>query len=83
MAEWSRTDATYQQRIAHLSGTTAGGLNGSFTLTSSTVLADHTAGVKDTLNGTTTATAPLDWLFASAADTLTHRRPGEVVPPEA
>ncbi len=31
-AEWSRTDLTYQQRIAYLNGSVSGGLNGSYFL---------------------------------------------------
>ena len=47
-AEWARLDLTYQQRIDHLTGKSAGGLNGSIKLASKTVKDDRTA---DSLSG--------------------------------
>jgi Ca2+-binding RTX toxin-like protein len=63
LAEWQRTDETYSQRVAHLLGTSTGGLNGSYLLNSSTVFND---GSVDTLFGD----AGLDWFLASASDTV-------------
>jgi phospholipase C len=62
-AEWSRTDLVgtpeqvYQQKIDHLMGTTTGGKNGSYFLTTSTVFEDHKT---DFLEGG----AGLDWFWA-------------------
>jgi hypothetical protein len=56
LAEWSRTDLTYQQKVDHLTGAASGGLNGSFLLTTATV--HHGAG--DELEGG----AGLDLFFA-------------------
>ena len=39
-AEWSRTDADYQTRIAHLNGSLAGGLNGASVLDGQSVVDD-------------------------------------------
>jgi Ca2+-binding RTX toxin-like protein len=61
MAEWKRTDLGYQQRIDHLIGATAGGLNGSKYLKSTTVKDDGTA---DTLTGLEAQ----DWFWALAAE---------------
>ena len=47
LAEWTSAN-TYTNRVAHLLGTLAGGANGSFTLTSTTVKEDA---AKDTLTG--------------------------------
>ena len=41
--EWSRTDADYATRLAHLDGTLAGGLNGSLVLDATTVAEDGVA----------------------------------------
>ena len=41
MAEWRRTDLGYAARIAHLSGSTSGGLNGSYVLNDSTLDDDN------------------------------------------
>src|SRR5262249_6901912 len=46
--EWSRTDATYAQKVAHLTGGATGGLNAGFALGASTV---HDDGDSDTLVG--------------------------------
>ena len=40
LAEWSRTDLGYQDRVDHLNGTVAGGLNGFYLLNSSTIFDD-------------------------------------------
>lgn len=61
MAEWKRTDLTYQQRIDHLTGATSGGLNGSVVLKSTTVKDDATADQLSGLDG-------LDWFWALAAE---------------
>ena len=37
MKEWGRTDVDYNTRVKHLQGTSAGGLNGSYRLTTTTV----------------------------------------------
>jgi hypothetical protein len=70
MAEWSRTDlgtATdptgYQARVQHLEN--GGGLNGSFVLNKSTVVAD--AGTQTLSTG-----FGLDFLIVDAADVLTN-----------
>ena len=72
MAEWGSADS-YATRVNDLSN--GGGQNGSYLLNASTV---HDNGQVDTLSGFT-ATAPLDWFFASAADAKKHQNPGEVV----
>lgn len=41
MAEWNRRDSSYGVRIDRITGTTSGGLNGSYLLNSSTVLNDN------------------------------------------
>lgn len=63
LAEWSRTNATYQQRVAHLTGAVAGGLNGSFSLNAATVANDVTV---DLLLGGPGS----DLFFASRGDLL-------------
>lgn len=70
MDEWTRTDADYATRIAHLRGTLAGGLNGTYLLNSTTVLDD---GSPDTLTGG----AGVDWFWVGVADALNGKRPGE------
>src|SRR5262249_51188280 len=54
-AEWTRTDASYAQRIADLSA--GGGNNGAYVLNNATV---HDDGSRDSLIGG----AALDWFFA-------------------
>jgi Ca2+-binding RTX toxin-like protein len=61
MAEWKRTDQTYQQRISHLRGTTTGGANGSTRLTATTVPNDNQA---DQLFGNSS----LDWFWGSTTE---------------
>jgi hypothetical protein len=64
MQEWTRTDADYATRIAHLR---AAGL-----LTGTTVFDD---GASDTLTGG----AGMDWYWVGVGDVLNGRRDGEVV----
>jgi hypothetical protein len=56
LAEWNRTDETYEQRVDHLRN--GGGLNGAIVLNSTTVFDD---GAIDTLTGGTGR----DWFFAT------------------
>jgi phospholipase C len=56
-AEWSRSDLTFRQKMAHLDGGASGGLNDSYLLDSSTV---HSAGARDKLIGGDGH----DWFFA-------------------
>ncbi len=72
LAEWSRTDVDYLTRIAHLTGSTSGGLNGSYLLNTSTV---HGDGMVNNLYGG----AGMDWYFAGVLDVLFNRASGEVV----
>lgn len=62
MAEWTRADLAYGDRINHLRGAVAGGLNGTTLFTSSTVKDDA---VGDMLMGA----AALDWFWASLGET--------------
>jgi hypothetical protein len=62
MAEWGRTDADYDTRVRHLSGSLNGGLNGAYQLNAATVIDD---GAADTLFGDSTA---LDWFFGSLSN---------------
>jgi hypothetical protein len=68
----------YQARVNDLmgpgAGGTSGGLNGPYSLNSTTV---HSSAVSDTLFG---APGPvLDWFFASSIDLVKNRRSGEDV----
>jgi Ca2+-binding RTX toxin-like protein len=72
LAEWSRTDIDYSTRIAHLTGTSSGGLNGNYLLNTSTVQADGSA---NHLYGG----AGLDWYFAGLLDIVLNHTAGEVV----
>ena len=47
-AEWTRDDASYHDKLDHLTGNAAGGLNGSYVLNSTTLTADRD---KDQLKG--------------------------------
>jgi phospholipase C len=75
-AEWSRTDETFAQRMAHLNGGVTGGKNGSFILDATTV---HDDGVVDDL----TAGSGADWFFAHLTgrnkDKLHKLKAGDVV----
>ncbi|MCI0458775.1 MAG: M10 family metallopeptidase C-terminal domain-containing protein [Gemmataceae bacterium] len=68
MAEWTRTDQTYSQRIGHL--VSGGGRNGSTLLNTSKVTDD---GVRDTFMGG----SELDWFFVGAVDSLSDWVSGE------
>ena len=76
MAEWGRTDLTYQARIDHLSGTTTGGRNGAYLLNALTV---HTEEAVDQLYGEN----GIDWFFydptSPGADVLKDRKSNEQV----
>jgi hypothetical protein len=76
MADWGRTDADYNTRIAQLMGTQSGGLNGSYFLNGTTVFDN---GLTDALKGG----AGMDWFFAHTSnkngDTIQNLRSGEVV----
>src|SRR5205807_1100027 len=74
LAEWGRTDIDYVTRIAHLAGSTSGGLNGSSLLNASTVQGNDLA---DNLYGG----AGMDWFFAGMTDVLFNTTTGEVVTP--
>ena len=63
MTEWKRPDLSYQERIDHLTGKTAGGLNGTTNLKASTVKDDGAADQVKGLEG-------LDWFWALAAETM-------------
>jgi RTX calcium-binding nonapeptide repeat (4 copies) len=58
LAEWSRTDLSYQDRVNHLNGSVAGGLNGPYVLNDTTVSDD---GVVDAI----VAGAGQNWLLPS------------------
>jgi Ca2+-binding RTX toxin-like protein len=76
LTEWSRTDETYAQKVAHLSGGATGGKNGSYVLDDTTV---HHVGGPSQLKGG----MGRDWFFARLTgrrhDTLQHVKPGEMV----
>jgi hypothetical protein len=56
--EWNRTDASFEQRVAHLLSIGSNGLNGAFTLNKSAILTD---GAADSLIG---SGLTLDWFIA-------------------
>jgi Ca2+-binding RTX toxin-like protein len=75
--EWGRTDVDYTTRVKHLQGTLAGGQNGSYRLTATTVHADSVA---DSLFGG----AGMDWYFVSGSgkknqDKVYNQASGEVI----
>src|SRR5262249_12453124 len=76
MAEWTRTDATYAERVGHLRDGSAGGLNGMYRLDGRTV---HDDAAFDRLSGN----QDLDWFFARVsgpnADRVKDNRDGEVL----
>lgn len=55
--EWTRTDASFQQRVAQLISPGLNGLNGVYTLDKSAIILDNAA---DTING---SAGTLDWFF--------------------
>ena len=72
LAEWTRTDQTYAQRVDHLSGNVSGGLNGAHVLNATTVLADSEV---DQLFGS----SGTDWFLASPFDMLPDKAAIEVL----
>jgi Ca2+-binding RTX toxin-like protein len=70
--EWSRTDIDYLTRIADLSGTQTGGLNGSYLLTSQTVTSN--GGGNALYGGVGQA-----WFFAANSDSIYNLQSGEIV----
>jgi hypothetical protein len=71
LAEWTSGDS-YETRVAHLFGTLAGGLNGSYQLNASTV---HDDGARDVLWGD----EGRDWFLVSKLDWILDRCPNETV----
>jgi len=68
--EWTRTDASFQQRVAHLISPGLNGLNGVYTLDKSAIILDNAA---DTING---SASTLDWFFDDRKiDTVTGFSP--------
>lgn len=68
--EWTRTDASFQQRVAHLISPGVNGLNGVYTLDKSAIILDNAA---DTING---SASTLDWFFDDRKlDTVTGVSP--------
>jgi len=73
MNEWKRTDETYAQRLNNLRGTTSGGKNGIYVLTSTTV-------IDDTFADTLTGGAGTDWFWANLTlDQLTDAIASEAI----
>jgi hypothetical protein len=70
--EWTRTDAEYLTRIAQLTGTQSGGLNGAYLLTGQTVTSN--GGGNDLYGG-----LGLDWFFAAGNDNIYNLESGEVI----
>jgi len=70
MAEWGRTDIGIDARISHLTGT-AGGRNGSYKLTNSTVHCDSHPLVFDILTGST-GTSGSNWFITFPDDVVTN-----------
>ena len=68
--EWSRTDASYSDRIDHLSGTLPGGRNQWKFLTAATV---HDDGAIDDPYGE----GNNDWFIARTGDRVNDRKNGE------
>ena len=72
-AEWTRTDLSFEQRLAHLisEGNNDGRLNGSYVLNKKTVISD---GAIDTLLGGDSSA--LDWFFVTGKrDSYTPHNP--------
>jgi Ca2+-binding RTX toxin-like protein len=71
LAEWDSAD-DYATRIARITGSMSGGLNGSVFLNSSTV---HSDGMVNKLYG-----GPgMDWFFAGMLDVLINKTSGEII----
>jgi phospholipase C len=75
-AEWSRTDETYAQKVAHLDGGATGGKNGPYILDETTV--HHDGGPDDLTGG-----AGKNWFFAhligKKKDKIHGLKAGEIV----
>jgi Ca2+-binding RTX toxin-like protein len=69
LAEWKRTDLSYEQRADHLTGKTSGGLNGNVLLKSSTVK-------KDSASDKLTGGDGQDWFWGLAKE-INDGQPGE------
>jgi hypothetical protein len=75
MAEWTRTDLSFEQRLAHLisNGQNDGRLNGPYVLNKKTVMDD---GSQDSITGG----GGLDWVFLNRKnDLLVNRKPQDHV----
>jgi hypothetical protein len=72
LAEWSRTDIDYATRMAQLTGSVNGGLNGNDFLNTNTVFTNNLA---DSLYGG----SGMDWFFAGMLDVITNKASGEMV----
>jgi hypothetical protein len=70
MAEWTRTDLSFEQRLADLisNAPPSRALNGPYSLNKKTVFGDGAANVL-------TGGAGLDWFFAGPDDTVLNRKP--------
>src|SRR5262245_30490009 len=77
LAEWSRTDATYTTKVAHLTGSIPGGLNAPYFLNTSTLIDDDR---RDELEG---ASGGSNLYVARLAgprhDAISGLSPGEIV----
>jgi phospholipase C len=77
LTEWTRTDATYSQRVAHITGGAAGGKNGDYVLDTTTVWHN------DNSNTLISASGGLNLyfarLFGSERDTIEGLHRGEIV----
>jgi Ca2+-binding RTX toxin-like protein len=71
LREWTRTDLSYANRLAHISGATTGGLNGSFGFNANTIFDDNRT--TDTLFGR----AGTDWFIHGTRDDLADWVNGE------
>jgi uncharacterized delta-60 repeat protein len=72
MAEWGRTDLSYETRLAQLDGAAPAGANDPYVLNAASVQDD---GASDELAGG----GGRDWYFASASDVLIGRKHNEIV----
>jgi hypothetical protein len=72
MAEWTRTDLSFEQRVADLisNAPPARALNGAYHLNKKTVFDDDVANVL-------TGGGGLDWFFAGSDDSILNRKPGD------
>lgn len=73
--EWGLTSSSYATRVAHIQGTLAGGLNGSYQLKASTLQGDSDS---DSLNGNSSSIK--NWyLLNTSLDTLANSYTGETI----